>query len=587
MALIPNKSVRFQSEKSDKKKPDMREISTQTSLLYASSIPLISYNPDDLIQKKGLLIYKKMREDDQIKAVLTMKKYAVLANPWTMISASSDSQDKEIAGYIKDQLDGMEGNFEDCLMNVLTAMDYGFSITEVVYKIIEKGKWAGKVGLKKLATREPFNYDFDLDEHGNLKPEGIVFQGNQRYPQDKFIIFAYNKEFSNWYGRSDLRSAYRSWWSKEVLIRFHNMYMERFGMPTTVGAYKKGLAPEEVTKLRNILENLQAKYSITIPDEITISLLKSEGGEVGFHTAIEMHNKFIARSILVPDLLGYTEHAGGAYALGKKQFDVFLWILKKLSRDIEENIVGEQLVKKLVDYNWNVDKYPQFQFQAITEEDTEAKARIIRLGVDGGFINPEEPWVRQYLNLPQLTEGFILPKPKTIEGAPAGMPQPQGKAPETGEKGKPDGDKGVPDEDLWISALGPKKMGEDTIITLLNGQNIKIGELENAPVRCPYPACGSDEIKLIDDNLGTKTYLCLYCNNWFKITPEGEVYFYEKGMEEWIKKNNTLIPRYFTLKVKNYSFNYSDLGTLKNKLNEAKKKGLSGNTRIEVVEIKT
>lgn len=449
--------------KEPKKQVPLGEISTQTSLLYAGIMPL-GYNPDDLVQKKGLAIYKKMREDDQVKAVLLMKKYAVLANPWTVVPASNEPQDKEVAEYIKDQFDGMEGIFEDALMNVLTALDYGFSVTEVIYKMVEEGKWKGKIGLKKLATREPFNYDFDYDEHGNLKPDGIKFQGTNKYPQDKFIIFSYRKEFSNWYGQSDLRAAYRSWWSKEILIRFHNMYLERFGMPTTIGKYKKGTSPDQVTKLRTVIENIQTKYAITIPDDIIVELLQSGSqGEVQFHTAIEMHNKFIARSVLVPDLIGYTEHTGGGFALGKKQFDVFLWILKKLSRDIEENIVGEQLIKKLVDFNFTVEKYPQFQFQAITEEDTEAKARIVRLGVDGGFINPEEPWVRNYLNLPPLTEGFTLQKPQTVEGAPAGLPQPEGKEPAMGKKGQPGAEKGTPEEDLWVSALAPKMKAEEPV----------------------------------------------------------------------------------------------------------------------------
>lgn len=453
-----------------KESPELMEISTQESLLYLGingnrlGFP-VYHNPDELVQKKGLTIYRQMRDDDQIKAVLTLKKYAIMANPWTVVPASDEPKDIEVAEFVEDQFYWCPGVMEDYLMEIMTAIEYGFSITEIVYKVVESGKWKGKIGLKKLATREPFNYEFKMDEHGNLDPAGILFLGTkmEQYPTDKFIIYSYRKEGSNWYGQSDLKSAYRSWWSKEILIRFFNMYMERFGMPTTIGTYKKGLATTEVDKLKTVLNNIQAKYSITIPEDITISLLKDMPSGANFKDAIEMHNRFMARSMLMPDTIGYTEAQSGGFTMGKKQFDVFLWSLKKQARDLEENVIGEQLIKRLVDYNYDVDKYPSFQFQSLTDEDTEAKARIIRLGVDGGFINPEEPWVREYLNLPTASDEYPLGKQNIfmqnmLQGAPAGKPQPEGKAPAMGKKGTPKAE--IPEEETWVSAMAPKKTEE-------------------------------------------------------------------------------------------------------------------------------
>ena len=413
------------------------EISVTGRNIYkAYGIP--DYNPDELVGKKGLEIYSRMREDDQIKAVLWMKKFARLMTSWEIEPASDDERDVEIGKFVKDNLEGMQGTFEDCLLEILTALDYGFSITEELWYRILKGQWAGKIGLKALKTREPLYYMFESDDFGNLREDGIVYGGlisykqdkapvtaswlrgegswggviyGQRLPVNKFVIFSYNKEFSNWYGRSDLRSAYRSWWSKEILIRFMNIYMERFGMPTHVAKYPKGTRKTDRDKLKEVLDKVQAKYSIVIPEDVAIDLLQAGGaGEAGFKLAIEMHNRFMARSILVPDLMGFTEvTSGGSYALGKKHFDVFLWVLKKLGRDIEESIVGEQIIKRLVDLNYqNVEKYPRFKFEDITEEGTHSKALIVAAGVQNGFINPNEPWIRRYLALPKHEGEFPL-----------------------------------------------------------------------------------------------------------------------------------------------------------------------------------
>ena len=54
-------------------KPDMGEIShSGTDIWGIGDLPV--YNPDDLVEKKGLEIYKKMqRRDGQVKAVFMIK----------------------------------------------------------------------------------------------------------------------------------------------------------------------------------------------------------------------------------------------------------------------------------------------------------------------------------------------------------------------------------------------------------------------------------------------------------------------------------------------------------------------------------
>ncbi len=426
-------------------KVDFREISL-TGSKYYHSVSTPDYNPDELVGRKGLEIYKKMRDDDQVKAVLTMKKFARLMTPWEVQPASQDAMDVEIAEFIKTNFQNLEGTFEDNLLNIFTALDFGFSLTEKIWYRIEKGQFAGKIGLKSLKTREPFYYQFESDNFGNLRKDGIIYCGpgsyenevkgndenviqslnnyiyGRRLPIDKFVIYSYNREFSNHYGRSDLRGAYRSWWSKELLIRFMNMYMERFGMPTHVAKVPKSMSKPDKEKLQVVLDRVQSKYSIVITEDVAIELLNAgTGGEGSFRESIEMHNKFISRSILVPDLMGFnTMSGGGSYALGKKHFDVFLWILQKLGRDLEETVIGEQIIKQLVDYNYsNVEDYPKFKFESITAEGTATRANIIQMGVAGGFINPEEEWIREYLALPKADPSKPLGMPK--EQLPGGL----------------------------------------------------------------------------------------------------------------------------------------------------------------------
>ena len=62
-------------------KPMLGEIGYADSILYtAKDFP--KYNPDVLMQKKGRGIYKKMMLDDQVKAVLSFKRVAVISRKW-------------------------------------------------------------------------------------------------------------------------------------------------------------------------------------------------------------------------------------------------------------------------------------------------------------------------------------------------------------------------------------------------------------------------------------------------------------------------------------------------------------------------
>ena len=43
----------------------------------------------------------------------------------------------------------------------------------------------------------------------------------------------------------------------------------------------------------------------------------------------------------------------GAYSQAKVHFDVFLGVIQKLRQDIEETVMNEQLIKRLVSYNFS------------------------------------------------------------------------------------------------------------------------------------------------------------------------------------------------------------------------------------------
>jgi len=397
-----------------------KEISGNRSSIF-SNITFYKYNPDTLVGKKGLEVYRKMKEDDQVKACLTIKKFARMSTTWDVKPGDENSpQSVEIADFVRYCFRKLKGTFEKHLVEILSAFDYGFSITEKVFDIYRDGPFKGKVGLVKLANREPFGYTFKTDDHNNII--GICFDQaglandsselgsyTNPYPPDKFVIYSYNSEHGNPYGVSDLRAAYRGWWSKDLNIKWWNIFNERFGMPTAIAKYPakgKGLSKAAIDEIDDVLKNLQAKSGVRIPDNITLELLEAQRrGESTYGEAIDKYDLMIARSILVPSLLGFNaREATGSYALGKSHFDVFMFVLEMIGRDIEETIVSEQIIKPLIQLNYGdvpEEIEPNFEFESLIDEDTEARSRVVKMLADANLIDKREDWVRDYLSLPE------------------------------------------------------------------------------------------------------------------------------------------------------------------------------------------
>lgn len=422
-----------------KSSPPPGEIAVTESVLY-KGWTFRQYNPDTLARKKGgLKIYDKMRLDDEVKSSLSLKKYAVIAPGWDIQPAiQNDKESEEIADFVKYTFEKMNGTVTGAIKEILTALDYGYSITEIVWKIFEEGKYEGKIGIDALKTKKPHHYEFDLDDYSNIKPNGLVqilLGGPKQLPINKFILYSYRKEFGNWYGTSDLREAYRPWWSKDNIIKFWNIYLERFGSPLARGRYKTN-DPTALANLKTILDNLQSKTSIAYREgDFDIDLLEAQRRSTGdYSKAIEYYDRAISRSILIPDRVKSSGEKG-SYGQSKTHFDIFLWIVQTLRKDIEEIVMGEQLIRRLVNYNFqNVTEYPKLKFNPLTEDQKVGLTKAFSEAVSKGAVTStfeDENHIRKALSFPEKEKEDIEPSQEPGQDGQKPI-EPKGKAPEPG-----------------------------------------------------------------------------------------------------------------------------------------------------------
>lgn len=391
--------------------------------LFARGYHVTPYNPSALVTRKGMEIFDTMKRDDQVKAALFFKKHAVMTGGWQIELPEGQSEEWEPAKFIEwtlknlNQEEGriLESSFDHAIIEILSAIEYGFSVTEKVLVDLTEGDYAGKIGLRALKARKPHSFDFKTDEFGNLTPDGILQDQKQKQvglPREKFIVYVYQHQFSNWYGESDLEAAYRPWWIKDNSYKWLAMLLERAGVPPWFFLYGPNYSPQQVDNLKRVAQNLQAATSGVIPRpekdalEIYSPELAGQATTV-FIPSLEKFDKDIARAILMPSLIGATsDDKEGSYARSKTHFEMFIMIVEFIRSEVAAAI-NQQLVRPLVDLNYDVDEYPCFKFNPIGKDAKVALLDKWLQAIEKGVVEAQEgdeDHVRNLCEFPEKNE---------------------------------------------------------------------------------------------------------------------------------------------------------------------------------------
>jgi len=364
------------------------------------------YNPDDLYQKKfDYSIYESMLVDDQVSVCMRLKKDLILGDGANILS--QDEEQEEIIEDIKQALfEDYEGNFVDDLEELLTSYDFGFSISEKIFKIRENSK----LGIKSLKTRHPNSWLIYQDDYGNItKFEQKTNHGSIDVDRNSLIHIINDKRFQNPYGTSDLRSAYNAWIAKLHVTRFFSIYLEKAASPIPVGKYDKNSPSGFSEKLLNVLKTFQTKTAISVSKDVEIEFLEAKTNGEAYHKAIHLFNMIIGRSLFVPDLVGFTgsETGGGSLALGKEQMNLFFMHIYRRRNSLED-VINKEIIKPIINYNFGfVENPPKFKFKPFDESQAVELAKIWLEAVKGNAYQPNEEEINHFRKLVKFPEGDV------------------------------------------------------------------------------------------------------------------------------------------------------------------------------------
>lgn len=416
------------------------EVAWSDSSIYgAKDFP--KYNPDSLMGIRGATIYKKMMLDEQIKAVVHFKRDAITARKYYFEmdkeALGEEESDRRIAVF-NAIIKQTPGSFVDGLNAIMTAMYNGFALVEKVYDQKELMEVAGQtwVVLKALKLRPFDTFHFYVDQYGNIESvtqRSLTGSAEVEIDISRFIHFVCQPDIDPHYGQSELREAYRPWFSKDHIIKFRNIFLERMAGGMAWIETEKGVTitagSQTHTDLMNILGNIQTKTGILLPAGLKLNIQWPTGKNDNYESAIASDDKAISKALLVPNLLGITEQGTtGSYAQSQTQLEAFLWTLDKLAVRLSEAL-NEQLFKELGDLNFGDGIYPRFCFHPISDS---LKMNIITKWkelVTAGAVeatDTDEDYLRELLDFPE--KGDPIKKAQAIDPR-TGLPTQQPAAP--------------------------------------------------------------------------------------------------------------------------------------------------------------
>ena len=402
---VEKKSRKFASRKSTKP-----EIGASGTTNFQGVIDTDEYVSD----LKGSTLYTtidKMRwSDATVQAALLMCELPIRSAEWDIEPASEDSQDIEIRDFVHDNLfNGLQLPWEETLRQILLKLPYGCMVFEIIYKITEDGK----IGWRKWAPRLPKTIEkWNVNDTGEL--ESIVqrtYKGGDfievEIPKEKLMVHTYRREGDNYLGTSILRQAYKHWFFRDKYYKIDAVAQERLGIGIPVITLPDGFTDDDYNDAEKLGENLRGHERAYVLKKVGWGIEMMDMKNSGLRdpqTMLEHHTREILKSVLA-QFADLGSNSVGSYSLSRDQSQFFLSALDSEAKDIEDTINNE--IKKLVDYNWTVEKYPKLTHSDLGMKNIEELSTAIQTLTMSGALTPDdqmEEYLRRVLKLPERVE---------------------------------------------------------------------------------------------------------------------------------------------------------------------------------------
>ncbi|MFG0247518.1 MAG: hypothetical protein ACF8OB_01420 [Phycisphaeraceae bacterium JB051] len=368
--------------------------------------------------------YRQMLSDPTIALARAVVMSPLIGNTWSIQSKDDTPEDRAL--FIEEMLDPM---IRHIIRGMLRSLDYGWAGFEKVFEIRE-----GKLVLKRL---KPLLHDMtEINVDRNGKFQGFK-QSAVELGLNKSLLFTYDREGDNHYGRPRLENARQpwSWWNQanEGAARYDNKIagvMPVIHYPLGKSKDKTGTERDNYEIAQNVLNNIAAGKGIAVPNrkameddsdgkEWSIELMEDKGGRQGsFNDRLRYLDSLKFRAMLRPERSAL-EGQFGTKAEAQTHGDLGLLDGEQIQVDLAET-VNWHVVDQLLVLNFGEEARGSVWFEPNPlQDESKQLARDIVKAMAGTPDGRE--FLRIHLDLQQvfeLTSLPMLPEPEAPEDDP-------------------------------------------------------------------------------------------------------------------------------------------------------------------------
>ena len=238
-----------------------------------------------------------------------------------------------------------------------------------------------------------------------------------RIPKIKCLHFAFDAQgkFGNPYGRSLLRRAYKYYVMKDAFLQMLSIALDRKGTPltivyadpnTTLGDPSKNQGGAGNPRGRNAgiradkaaqqaFKNIHNDTTIILPGKrgqtFETDFVPQDANSEAFIQSVDLCNKGIMRSLLLPSLIFTSGDGSGSFALGEQHAKTFDKICDGMNAGARQVLV-QQLVKQMLAFNfpksaWQKDGLGDFSKRGLSQEEVQREMEVVERAVNVGAVD--------------------------------------------------------------------------------------------------------------------------------------------------------------------------------------------------------
>lgn len=336
------------------KKTSNKEL--QTQIITDSVLNFINYmpNPDDVaggtVESYGT--YRKMRTDPRIASLLNLKKSLTLNFPMHIVQ---DNSDDKVYEFIKNL--PLFKNLHKKVKRMLSALDYGFSVSEVIWEI----NGAEYVPCN-IITRKPERFHFNSNWELFLSS---LKEGNKKLDQNyKWLIYQHDPDDENPYGTSVLRCIYWAYMFKQAGYDFWLQATEKFSVKSLLALFtadgSDDVVADRASKIASMLSGIESGSTAAVGNVQSIQDIGMSGDLSHFRELVEACDTQICYG-LTGQAVATSKTNGGSLALGEVQADLMFEDCKSTAMELQS--ILQKLIDWTVELNFGENvPAPQIQF---------------------------------------------------------------------------------------------------------------------------------------------------------------------------------------------------------------------------------